>query len=51
MAEMNFGKQGKVSLLSRKGVQELQYLIFVLAVFHVFSIMLTFGLGMAKVIN
>ncbi|XP_015874636.2 MLO-like protein 6 [Ziziphus jujuba] len=41
-------EQGKVSLLSRKGVQELQYLIFVLAVFHVFSIMLTFGLGMAK---
>ncbi|KAL5575347.1 hypothetical protein UlMin_017046 [Ulmus minor] len=40
--------QGKVSLLSREGVRELQYLIFVLAVFHVFSCVLTFGLGMAK---
>ncbi|XP_043699324.1 MLO-like protein 12 isoform X1 [Telopea speciosissima] len=41
-------KKGKVSLLSREGVQELQILIFVLALFHVLSCVLTFGLGMAK---
>ncbi|PKI72847.1 hypothetical protein CRG98_006772 [Punica granatum] len=40
--------QGKVSLLSREGVQELQYLIFVLAFFHSLSCILTFALGMAK---
>ena len=44
-------EQGKVSLLSRGGVQELQYLIFMLGVFHLFSSILTFSLGMAKVIN
>lgn len=42
-------EQGKVSLLSRKGVRELQYLIFVLAFFHSLSCVLTFSLGMAKV--
>ncbi|XP_048132578.1 MLO-like protein 12 [Rhodamnia argentea] len=41
-------EQGKVSLLSREGVQQLQYLIFVLAFFHSLSCMLTFALGMAK---
>ncbi|XVF40426.1 hypothetical protein PTKIN_Ptkin01aG0112500 [Pterospermum kingtungense] len=40
--------QGKVSLLSRKGVGELHYLIFVLAFFHCLSCVLTFSLGMAK---
>ncbi|XP_024031053.1 MLO-like protein 6 [Morus notabilis] len=46
--ETKCAKQDKVSLLSRKGVQQLQYLIFVLAVFHVFSSVLTFALGVAK---
>ncbi|KAL4387221.1 hypothetical protein GQ457_09G002740 [Hibiscus cannabinus] len=41
-------EQGKVSLLSRQGVRELQYLLFVLAFFHSLSCVLTFGLGMAK---
>ncbi|GMY37433.1 MLO-like protein 12 [Fagus crenata] len=41
-------EQDKVSFLSRKGVQELQYLIFVLAFFHILSCVLTFSLGMAK---
>lgn len=41
-------EQGKVSLLSREGVRQLQYLIFVLAFFHSLSCMLTFALGMAK---
>ncbi|KAE8719917.1 hypothetical protein F3Y22_tig00109924pilonHSYRG00068 [Hibiscus syriacus] len=41
-------EQGKVSLLSRQGVGELQYLIFVLAFFHSLSCVLTFSLGMAK---
>ncbi|KAH7837107.1 hypothetical protein Vadar_009673 [Vaccinium darrowii] len=41
-------EQGKLSFLSRKGVQELQLLIFVLAFFHVFSSFLTFSLGIAK---
>ncbi|CAK7350512.1 unnamed protein product [Dovyalis caffra] len=40
--------QGKVSLLSREGMLQLQYLIFVLASFHSVSSILTFGLGMAK---
>ncbi|KAJ9168785.1 hypothetical protein P3X46_020275 [Hevea brasiliensis] len=40
--------QGKLSLLSRSGVRELQYLIFVLASFHSLSSILIFGLGMAK---
>ncbi|CAL5412276.1 unnamed protein product [Camellia sinensis] len=42
-------EQGKLSLLSRTGVRQLQFLIFVLALFHVFSCFLTFSLGMAKV--
>lgn len=41
-------QQGKASLLSRKGVRQLQYLIFVLACFHSLSCVLTFSLGMAK---
>ncbi|XP_038689727.1 MLO-like protein 12 isoform X2 [Tripterygium wilfordii] len=41
-------QQGKVSLLSREGVRQLQYLIFVLASFHCLSCILTFSLGMAK---
>ncbi|KAF8409176.1 hypothetical protein HHK36_005250 [Tetracentron sinense] len=41
-------EQGKVSLLSREGVKQLHYLIFVLAFFHVLSCVLTFGLGMVK---
>ncbi|XP_058198690.1 MLO-like protein 12 [Rhododendron vialii] len=41
-------EQGKLSFLSRKGVQELQLLIFVVAFFHVFSSFLTFSLGLAK---
>ncbi|GMJ08291.1 MILDEW RESISTANCE LOCUS O 12 [Hibiscus trionum] len=40
--------QGKASLLSREGVKELQYLIFVLAFFHSLSCIFTFSLGMAK---
>lgn len=50
---LNFGdafhEQGKVSLLTRQAVRQLQYLIFIMAFFHVFSCVLTFGLGMAKV--
>ncbi|KAF3451420.1 hypothetical protein FNV43_RR07515 [Rhamnella rubrinervis] len=46
--ETKCAQQGKVSLLSRRGVQQLQYLMFALAVFHVFSSVLTFSLGMAK---
>lgn len=41
--------QGKMSLMSRGGVQELQVLIFFLAFFHVLSTLLTFTLGAAKV--
>ncbi|GKV29646.1 hypothetical protein SLEP1_g38550 [Rubroshorea leprosula] len=40
--------QGKMSLMSRTGVRELQYLIFVLALFHSLSCILTSSLGMAK---
>ena len=43
-------EQGKASLLSREGMKQLQYLIFVLASFHCVSSIFTFGLGMAKVI-
>ncbi|KAL5715846.1 hypothetical protein ACHQM5_017612 [Ranunculus cassubicifolius] len=46
--EQTCKNQGKVSLLSRAGVDQLQMLIFVLALFHVISCVLTFGLGMAK---
>ncbi|KAK2991850.1 hypothetical protein RJ640_030025 [Escallonia rubra] len=41
-------EQGKISLISRAGVQQLQLLIFALAISHVFSCFLTFSLGMAK---
>ncbi|THF99153.1 hypothetical protein TEA_020961 [Camellia sinensis var. sinensis] len=41
-------EQGKLSLMSRTGMQQLQMLIFVLAFFHVFSSFLTFSLGLAK---
>ncbi|KAF6170670.1 hypothetical protein GIB67_015622 [Kingdonia uniflora] len=41
--------KGKIALMSKQGVNELQILIFVLALFHVLSCVLTFGLGMAKV--
>ncbi|KAL2341836.1 hypothetical protein Fmac_009776 [Flemingia macrophylla] len=46
--ETKCAEQGKVSLLSREGVGQLQYLIFHLAVWHVVSCILTFSLGMAK---
>ncbi|XP_062095791.1 MLO-like protein 6 [Humulus lupulus] len=46
--EAKCAQQDKISLLSRNGVRQLQYLIFVLAVSHVFSCILTFALGMAK---
>ncbi|CAB4276156.1 unnamed protein product [Prunus armeniaca] len=46
--ETKCSDQGKVSLMSREGAYELQYLIFVLAMFHVSSCVLTFALGMAK---
>ncbi|KAK6124387.1 hypothetical protein DH2020_041880 [Rehmannia glutinosa] len=42
-------EQGKVSLMSRLGVQQLQMLIFFLAFFHVLSSFLTFSLGTAKI--
>ncbi|XP_073286335.1 MLO-like protein 12 [Primulina huaijiensis] len=41
-------EQGKASLLSRVGVQQLQMLIFFLAFFHVLSSFLAFSLGTAK---
>lgn len=41
-------KQGKVSLLSRKGLQELQLFIFALAFFYALSCAFTFALGRAK---
>ncbi|XP_023899807.1 MLO-like protein 12 [Quercus suber] len=46
--ETTCAEQGMVSFLSSQGVEELQYLIFVLAFFHVLSCVLTFSLGMAK---
>ncbi|OAY26250.1 MLO-like protein 6 isoform X2 [Manihot esculenta] len=46
--ETKCAEQGKLSLLSRSGVRELQFLIFVLASFHSLSSILIFGLGMAK---
>lgn len=45
------GEQGKISLLSRNGVNQLHVLIFLLAFFHVLSCVITLGLGMAKVIS
>ncbi|KAH7568861.1 hypothetical protein JRO89_XS06G0062900 [Xanthoceras sorbifolium] len=41
-------EQEKVSFLSRDGVRQLQFLIFILAFFHSLSSVLTFSLGMAK---
>ncbi|KAK8954540.1 MLO-like protein 2 [Platanthera zijinensis] len=41
-------KEGKVSLMSSNGIQQLQMLIFLLAVFHVVSSLLTLGLGEIK---
>ncbi|XP_047317275.1 MLO-like protein 12 [Impatiens glandulifera] len=41
-------EQGKLSLMSRAGVEQLQYLIFVLAFFHVFFSTLILFLGMFK---
>ncbi|KAF9589889.1 hypothetical protein IFM89_029252 [Coptis chinensis] len=46
--ETSCHKQGMVSLLSEKGVTQLQILIFLLAFYHVISCILIFGLGMAK---
>ncbi|PNT11958.2 hypothetical protein POPTR_011G059200v4 [Populus trichocarpa] len=46
--EAKCAEQGKASLLSREGMRQLQYLIFVLASFHCLSSIFTFGLGMAK---
>lgn len=40
--------QGKISLLSRRGVQQLQVLLFIFAAAHVISCFLTFTLGMLK---
>ncbi|GAA0140545.1 hypothetical protein LIER_01866 [Lithospermum erythrorhizon] len=41
-------QQGKMSLMSRKGVQQLQMLLFFLAFFHVMLSFLTFSLGICK---
>ncbi|KAF9672396.1 hypothetical protein SADUNF_Sadunf11G0037400 [Salix dunnii] len=46
--EAKCAEQGKASLLSREGMKQLQYLIFVLASFHCVSSIFTFCLGMAK---
>ncbi|KAL3577043.1 hypothetical protein D5086_022326 [Populus alba] len=46
--EAKCAEQGQASLLSREGMRQLQYLIFVLASFHCISSIFTFGLGMAK---
>ncbi|KAK0578195.1 hypothetical protein LWI29_006549 [Acer saccharum] len=43
-------EQEKVSFLSREGVKQLQFLIFILAFFHSLSSVLTFSLGMAKML-
>lgn len=43
------GIQGMVSLVSEVGVNQLQLLIFTLAVFHVLSCIVTLGLGEIKV--
>ncbi|CAI9782463.1 unnamed protein product [Fraxinus pennsylvanica] len=44
-------EQDKFSLISRVGIQQLQLLIFFLAVFHVLSSFLIFSLGTAKTLN
>ncbi|KAL5998820.1 hypothetical protein ACLOJK_009768 [Asimina triloba] len=41
-------EQDEISLLSGEAVNELHILMFVLAFFHVFSCVVTLGLGMAK---
>ncbi|RWR96405.1 MLO-like protein 12 [Cinnamomum micranthum f. kanehirae] len=41
-------KKGKISLLSRTGVNQLHILIFLLAFFHVLACVTTLGLGSAK---
>ncbi|MCL7025477.1 hypothetical protein MKW94_017605 [Papaver nudicaule] len=43
--------KGKVSLISGEGVNQLQILIFILALYHVFSCLLTFSFGQLKVIR
>ncbi|KAI3939624.1 hypothetical protein MKX01_038579, partial [Papaver californicum] len=40
--------KGKVSLISGDGVNQLQILIFILALYHVFSCVLTFSFGHLK---
>lgn len=44
-----FDMQGKISLLSSQGTQQLQILIIVLAMFHILSSLVTLALGEAKV--
>ncbi|CAI9783624.1 unnamed protein product [Fraxinus pennsylvanica] len=44
-------EQDKFSLISRVGIQQLQLLIFFLAVFHVLSSFLIFSLGTAKLLK
>ncbi|KAG9141590.1 hypothetical protein Leryth_025315 [Lithospermum erythrorhizon] len=46
--ESKCANQGKMSLMSRKGVQQLQMLLFFLAFFHVMLSFLTFSLGICK---
>ncbi|XP_068667066.1 MLO-like protein 12 [Aristolochia californica] len=48
LEESTCQRQGKISLISSTGINELQFLIFILAVFHVLSCILTMGLGIAK---
>uniref|UniRef100_A0A1D1XK84 MLO-like protein 12 n=1 Tax=Anthurium amnicola TaxID=1678845 RepID=A0A1D1XK84_9ARAE len=48
--ESSCKEKGKISLVSAKGIDQLQMLIFSLAFFHVISCLLTMGLGEAKVI-
>lgn len=43
--------QGKISLVSSEGTQQLQILIIVLAVFHILSSLVTLLLGEAKVLS
>ncbi|XP_022142055.1 MLO-like protein 12 [Momordica charantia] len=46
--ESKCGAEGKVSLVSSDGVGQVKYLIICLAFLHIFSSLLTFSLGMAK---
>lgn len=43
--------KGKASLLSRDGAKQVKYLIICLAFVHIFSSLLTYSLGIAKVTN